>query len=463
MENTYTNLMTNTSKDVFIPKVPSVLGAMLMSKVSRQKEGFREDLIHMVESDMINLPKEDIYQQFEHSYVVANGFMEKWGVNYGHSSIKELDHLQMCIENKSRWFTERIETLNNNAFWSYIEYSQRYNPPKDYVTPKELEGSQTLTKEYTAFTQARFKDYERMMVLMRKVLTDKFPHMKKGDVEKLAFENARNVLPLSVKSNMGIAVNLRAFCDGLSELFSHEGLCQEAVDTAEEMKNEGAKVSYGMVKHVEPTAFGKSRIQGSFKRKHPTIKPRQIYDRPVVVVEGAVEWTHEDQEAAGDLALMSRFDDLPKTFKEKGLSVDLLTSEGCHHQLIRHRAFQIQPYFPDVDYGLMLPPELVEHSDTPEGKEAKEILIRAYQESCDLSDRFKDAGLQTITPYVILNANNRPSRFFGNLYAMSHFITLRADAHAQDEIRFVVQALEEAYVPWEKAVTGLRMNRMEKK
>jgi len=461
---TYSNLMTNDDKDVFIPLVPSVLGAMLMSKVSRQKEGFREDLISMVENDQVSLPDENFLEQFKNSFVVANGFMEKWGVNYGHSSIKELDHLQMCIENKSRWFTELVEALHNNQYWSYIEYSLRYNPPTEYVVPAELDNHPKLKKQYIDFCDMCFDVYKELMVILEDVLAEKYPEEKASAIKKLAFENARNVLPLSVKSNMGLSTNLRAFCDGVSELFAHGVYNDEIKETATAMKEEGEIVSPGMVKHVQPTKYMQSLVDHFYRIEEvPADERRKVYERPVTKtgeVErlGAVESYPEDV-----LASMARFDELPKAFSKIGKPVTILMSEAGHHQLIRHRALEILPLMPNVDYGLLIPEELVAIKEEVNGQKAIDMMVDVYKKSCDMYDEFLDAELMALSPYVVINANMRKTSFFGNLQGMARFITLRTEEHAQDEIRTVANDLADAYEEFESLFPGLKVNRKDMK
>ncbi len=105
----------------------------------------------------------------------------------------------------------------------------------------------------------------------------------------MAFENARNVLPLSVKSNMGLSTNLRAFCDGVSELFAHGVYNNEILETATAMKEEGEVVSPGMVKHVQPTAYMQAMVDNFYRVEEVSLEDRRkIYERPVTSV-GPVE------------------------------------------------------------------------------------------------------------------------------------------------------------------------------
>lgn len=461
MKKEYRNLMTNTDKDVFIPLGPSVLNAMLMSKVSRQKEGFRDDLIHMVEEDLVNLPETDILSQFKNSFVVANGFMEKWGVNYGHSSIKELDHIQMCLENRSRWFTEIIETLHNNQYWSYIEYSLRYNPPKDFVIPTELDANPELRADYIAFCQFAFSQYEKLQKEFQALLAERYPEESDAAIKKLAFENARNVLPLSTKANMGLAVNLRAFCDGLSELMCHEAYSSEIAETAILMKEEGEIVSPGMVRHADATPYLQSYIDDFYRQVElPENEKRKIHLHPVVTVTGEFNINRiQNMRNVGDLSLMTRFSNVPTTFKTVGKDVSLLMSEACHHQFIRHRTFDYLTYMPNVDFGLLLPPELVHDLDHPLAQSIKKTLIAVYDRSCKIYDQLIAAGFTGLAPYVVINANMRRLDFFGNLFAMTRFITLRTEKHAQDEIREIAHHLDDAYREINDLIPGFKVNR----
>ncbi len=452
------NLMTNHDKDVFIPLVPSVLGAMLMSKVSRQKEGFREDLIHMVEDDLVNLPDKNYFEQFKNSVVVANGFMEKWGVNYGHSSIKELDTLQMCIENKSRWFTELIETVQPSAHMSYIEYSLRYNPPTRYYTPIEFDAQPELKAMYTDFCDDAFFQYHKVNTLFLELFNRRYPDNSARDNKLKAFENARNVLPLSTLANMGMQSNLRAFCDALSELFAHEGLNQEVVDAASLMKTEAEKVSVGMVKHTEASAYQTSFVDAYFTRED-IAAPYKVYEAPVTSVSDAFIGDASLLNRIGDLSKMNRFDELPTAFKTVGKTVDILLSEAAHHQAIRHRAFNFHTKMPDVRYGILMPKEVVKSGDEDITDQIKAIIKDVYQRSIDVYEAIWAAGFKGLAPYAVLNCNMRRLQFFGNLYGMAHFITLRKEKHAQDEIRTIASDLHDGYKDVEAKIKGLRLDK----
>lgn len=453
----YEYLMTSLDEDIFIPTVPSVLGAMLMSKVSRQKEGFREDLIKMVEKDMVNLPKVKMYDTFKSSYVVANGFMEKWGVNYGHSSIKELDTLQMCIERRSRWFTEILETVQASKFMSYIEYSLRYNPPRTYYSPTEFEAHPELLQAYKAFCDYCFDTYYGLKDDFVELFEKRYPKMSAKDIEIKAFENARNVLPLSTHANMGLQSNLRAFCDAISELAAYEGINDEIYSSAMKMKQEAEKVSVGMVRHAEKTPYLESFVRAFYAEEAGERNRRERTE--LGLKTGELLGDVSRIEHYGDLSLMSRFDELPNVFKTVGRNVTAYLSEGCHHQFLRHRAFDFRAHMPNVDYGYINPIES-KLGDQPEIEaEIREKIALCFEKSCEIYDKIKVAGYKYLAPYVVINANARKVSFFGNFYALSHFITLRREPHSQDEIRHFADALYEAFKKDETLFSGLHFDK----
>lgn len=462
------NLFTNTDSDVFIPLVPSVLGAMLMSKVSRQKEGFRDDLIKMVSEDMINIAKDNQLEQFKNSVVVANGFMEKWGVNFGHSSIKELDTLQMCLENKSRWFTEILETLLPAKYMSYIEYSLRYNPPKNYYIPHELQENNTLLQKYKEFSDRCFEVYHEIYHDFYEILKERYAELPERELKLKAFENARNVLPLSTLANMGMQSNLRAFCDALAQLFAHEGFNQEVVDAASSMKREGEKYSVGMVKHVEPTEYLKSFVKDFYKRCDVKT-PYLVFELPYIASSSEISGDIKQLENFGDLSKLGRFDRLPDMFRNIGKYMIGVLSEGAHHQLIRHRAIDFVTYMPDPRFGLVMPYELSKqnprnqnaHRQSSEAQfvqAAREKIMRMYEMSCTLYEEFVQQGYLSLAPYVVINANAREVKFFANLFSMTNFITLRKEAHAQDEIRNFSADLESHLIEFEKLIKNFRFD-----
>lgn len=127
--------------------------------------------------------------------------------------------------------------------------------------------------------------------------------------------------------------------------------------------------------------------------------------------------------------------------------------------MIRHRAFDFSVQLPDTAYGFILPQEMVDAQGTEEAERITAILLGMRDESHELYELFAAAGLLSIAPYVVLNGNARRLPFYANMYGLSHFITLRKEEYAQDEIRSVAGQLERVFTEMEQSLQGFELDR----
>ncbi|WP_047150480.1 FAD-dependent thymidylate synthase [Aneurinibacillus tyrosinisolvens] len=458
------NYVTSTEDNVYaIKNVPTEVVGTVFAKVSRSPRSFRDNLFDLIKEDMLHLPDVDMISMFKQSAAHAGGFMKKWGVDYGHSSIKEHAFAQFCIEGVSRWFTEALETVQSAKWLSFTEFSLRYQKPEDFVVPAELENHPELKERYIAFGNRCFEKYEELVPLFFALIKAKNPDMKDGPAEKLAYENARNVLPLATKSNVAITGNARAISDAIAELLSHEGYNQEFVETAEKVRVHTTEVLPSLISHAEATPYLRSYVADLYRRRTHGANSPAVYNGPFVEVDEApasLPFTStQEGMALGDFSLMNRFSELPATMRAFGKMVAVTCSEGCHHQVIRHRAFDFSVQLPDTAYGFILPQEMVDAQGTEEAERITAILLGMRDESHELYELFAAAGLLSIAPYVVLNGNARRLPFYANMYGLSHFITLRKEEYAQDEIRSVAGQLERVFTEMEQSLQGFELDR----
>lgn len=466
MNKLLANYITSTEDNVYALKnVPSEVAGTVFAKVSRSPKGFRDNLYDLLKEDMLHLPDIDMISMFKQSAAHAGGFMKKWGVNYGHSSIKEHAFAQFCIEGVSRWFTEALETVQAAKWLSFTEFSLRYQKPEGVVVPKELDEHPELKAEYEAFANECFALYEDLVPLFVSLIKEKNPDQSDSAIEKLAYENARNILPLGTKSNVAVTGNARAISDAIAELLSHEGYNQEFVETANKIKTHTTEVLPSLISHTEATPYLKSFIAQFYERKMGQ-EGYPIYNGPFVETDESAQslpFQPSEDLTLGDLAAMNRFSELPGVMRAYGQKVAVTCSEACHHQMIRHRAFDFQIQLPDPRYGMILPKEAVEAVGRPEGDKVVDILVTMAKRSAELYEKFVEKGLGSVAPYAVLNLNARRLPFYGNMYGLSHFITLRKEEYAQDEIRSVATQLEEIFGDMEKSLTNFKLDRHNEK
>ncbi|QYY42273.1 FAD-dependent thymidylate synthase [Aneurinibacillus thermoaerophilus] len=461
------NYVTSTEDNVYaIKNVPTEVVGTVFAKVSRSPRSFRDNLYDLIKEDMLHLPDVDMISMFKESAAHAGGFMKKWGVDYGHSSIKEHAFAQFCIEGVSRWFTEILETVQAAKWLSFTEFSLRYQKPQDFVVPRELDQHPELKEHYITFGKECFRKYEELVPLFFALIKAKHPGMKDSAVEKLAYENARNVLPLATKSNVAVTGNARAISDAIAEMLSHEGYSSEVVEIAQKIRKHTTEVLPSLISHTEATPYLCSYMAEFYQRRVQEPETLPVYNGPFVEVTkdaAALAFTRSDDMVLGDLAKMNRFSELPAIMRAFGKRVAVTCSEGCHHQIIRHRAFDFSLQLPDTRYGLILPQEAVEASGTPEAERIINTLLTMRAESHRLYNELVENGLIGIAPYVVLNANARRLPFYANMYGLAHFVTLRKEEYAQDEIRSVAFQLERIFHDMEHSLPGFEMDRHLKK
>ncbi|WP_027415266.1 FAD-dependent thymidylate synthase [Aneurinibacillus terranovensis] len=460
--NPLNNYVTSTEDNVYaIKNVPTEVVGTVFAKVSRSPKSFRDNLYDLIKEDMLNLPDVDMIALFKQSAAHAGGFMKKWGVDYGHSSIKEHAFAQFCIEGVSRWFTEVLETVQAAKWLSFTEFSLRYQRPEDFVVPKELDDYPQLKERYLAFGERCFEKYEELVPLFFRLIKGKNPDVKDGTAEKLAYENARNVLPLATRSNVAVTGNARAISDAIAELLAHEGFSHEIVETAQKIRTHTTEVLPSLISHTESTPYLRS-YAAAFYRRSDITEGLPVYSGPFVEIKddaGGLPYRNDAGITVGDPFEMNRFSELPSAFRAFGKMVAVTCSEGCHHQMIRHRGFDFQIQLPDTRYGLVLPREVVESVGKPEADAIIDSLLAMRNESHELYEQLWSAGLKGAAPYVVLNGNARRLPFYANMYGLAHFITLRKEEYAQDEIRSVATQLENIYKKEETDLEGFAWDR----
>jgi thymidylate synthase ThyX len=123
------------------------------------------------------------------------------------------------------------------------------------------------------------------------------------------------------------------------------------------------------------------------------------------------------------------------------LSFEAEISASCFAQLKRHRMMTLlaQPY--GIDGGVIIPPSLLEAGLEKQFAEGIRLSHEAARKLAKASP--------LLAPYFLTNAQKRRVRIQMNAREFYHFARLRADSHAQWEIRSLAeQMLEQARKLW---------------
>ncbi len=144
----------------------------------------------------------------------AEKFLDTYYFNYGHKSIADCGHVIMAIE---RWSQLMAEEVEDEQLWDGQEQSTRY---QDFSRPKFFKprGWQEaeLMELYVKTIHQLFTSYHRLSQQAFRYYCFKNPkpdEMKQGDYERAlrarAFDVARYLLPMAVKTNVGQITSIR--------------------------------------------------------------------------------------------------------------------------------------------------------------------------------------------------------------------------------------------------------------
>ncbi len=452
------NYVSNLDSNVYtISKLPEEMIAVVFAYVSRSPKSFRDNLLSVTEEK-------------------ASKFHEKWVLDYGHASVSELAVVHLGIEKVSRLFSSIFERAN--LFYSPIEYSQRYQKPKrfDYYVPEILKQKKysVLLDKYREFHDLSYDIYEQLNDKLFVYLKNKYSKKKETELQKIAFEDARYSLTLSVFTNLGLTSNARAIENALSVLLSSE--YDEVKYIAKKIKSEVRAELPTLVKYADENPYLKDlkrKIEDysetgvsqtskntdeeecikllDYTGKYNQYCRRCVLEKIIrnimyseqqvnhLVIDRVLKDMSEKQLVVLYYNLFSQIgthDNPHNALEEIRYSFELLISEANWHQLLRHRKANFMVQHPSVKNGITVPPNVKEAG-------CEELLFKAANESEKLFDIFQNEGLTNVSHYVVINAHRRRVVLHVSLWEMYHIINLRLSPHAQWDIKDTVMEMVE--------------------
>lgn len=448
-----------------IKNLPEEFVATLFAWVSRSPKSFKEHLQMALKEFDIEVPKQDTFTSLDKK---AKDFHEKWTVGYGHSSVAEHAVAHVGIENVSRLASADLEL--SNTFYSITEYSQRYQKPKrgDWHNPFKKNS-----KEHKEFEQSMnecFDSFEKLIDGVLKDLCQKegIPFKtektetveiirKRKALEKLAFEDARYVLPLAMYTQLGMTANGRAWRDGLAKLETSK--YTEVQDMRKALKEEITKVLPVLLKYADASPYQKKH-QSVIESNFNSTQDDQALQRDVkvlivslerlevlnilalyyvqqsnipysVALNRARELDYEKRNQIIEQLLfdMKHFDTAPEAFKSVNYQVELKVSEANWHQLLRHnRKTDFIFAGPSMQNGLVIPPRI-------KAAGLEHLLVNLHENVFAQYVSFVEKGFDQEADYLVLNAHKRRVVANFDLMEVYHLINLRTSDEAQWDIK----------------------------
>jgi thymidylate synthase ThyX len=475
--------VSNVEGNIYaITGLPEEFIATLFAWVSRSPKSFKEHLKQALQEEEFGI--EGSERKFPQLDEKAKKFHEKWTVGYGHSSVAEHAVAHVGVEKVSRLASSELELCN--TFLSITEYSQRYQKPKrgDWHNPFiNLKGKKeaVLSDKFEEFLNKAFDYFELLIegvythLKKQFVFSDEYKELEeKGDtkaidrklsaLEKLAFEDARYVLPLAMYTQLGMTANGRAWRDGLAKLGVSD--YPEVRQMADDIRTEITKVLPVLLKYATPSDYQKyaaKKAKSIFKpafsieERQPKVRILNIDSEYKALNDIYAIWRvkhcNESYVIASQVALetpldekievvrellheMKHFDTPPEEFHHVKYMVEFLVSEANWHQLLRHNR---KTYFtwnrPTPYFGITIPPRIKEAG-------LSHLVEEIAALSKDLYEIILASDHPELADYVVINAHHRRVVASFDLWEVYHLINLRTSEEAQWDIR---QAFEQLY------------------
>lgn len=385
----------------------------------------------------------------------------------GHSSIAEHAVFNIDILGVSRLLVEEIE---KSRLCSYTEKSQRYVLlDNDFVVPRELKGT-GLEDRFIRTIREQNGFYHELYDKLRAHVFRKHSRLAADPanhnlLEGWAKEDARYIISLATEAQLGMTVNARNLEAMLRRTAAHP--MEEAREFSRRLHEITVEIAPSLVRYGNPTAYeletgplletlARCNIAKWGKKKWDG-KSRSLGKKGNVILYYATPSADEKVIAAllyrssgypiekclNVASLMDAFEkeafikacfrntkshDAPlREFENVDLYFELTVSASCFAQLKRHRMATIhaQDYNPAL--GVTVPRAITETGMTPRFRDIIALSEETYRAIQPVS--------APAAAYVLTNAHRRRVSLKVNAREMYHIARLRADAHAQWDIR----------------------------
>ena len=397
----------------------------------------------------------------------------------GHSSIAEHAIFNLDILKVSRLLVEEIEKFR---LASYTEKSQRYVLlQEDFVIPAEVRKA-GLEEAFTVTIQMQNRFYQTLYERLRPYIFAQNPELAADPTNKLllegwAKEDARYIISLATETQLGMTVNAR----NLELMIRRLAACPliEAHEYSRRLFDATKGVAPSLVRYTEPTAYDletmkdlraqATRIIANMHANFPgdaleidkgmadraasgagttdlfvrLLDATPEADEKVASAllhsashlplahcrEIAERMDRKEKETLIKTALrrMKTYDTAPREFEHVDLLFELTISATCFAQMKRHRmaSLTVQDYDPAL--GVTIPPAVLAIGME---KPFREICART-EDTWEKIRRTAPAA----AAYILTNAHQRRAALRVNARELYHIARVRADRHAQWDIR----------------------------
>jgi flavin-dependent thymidylate synthase len=381
----------------------------------------------------------------------------------GHSSIAEHAVFNIDILGVSRLLVEEIEKFR---LCSYTEKSQRYVLLKDdFVIPGEIQEA-GLEHPFTGMIREQNRFYHELYGRLRSYVFERHSDLasdpgNRSLLEGWAKEDARYIIALGTETQLGMTINARNLELMLRRLAAH-GL-EEARACSRRLYDATKHVAPSLIRYAAATDYDRltrrdlrAKVVSLLANQGPLPAARPA-GQAAVALNGATPQADDQITAAlihsSSCLPMSRclelaagmgtqdktdliktafrhlkaFDPVLREFEHIDLHFELVVSASCFAQLKRHRMATITAQDYDPTLGVTIPPAV-----SAVGMEAPFLEITARTDA--VHARIRQA-VPEAAAYILTNAHRKRVALKVNARELYHIARLRADRHAQWDIR----------------------------
>jgi flavin-dependent thymidylate synthase len=385
----------------------------------------------------------------------------------GHSSVAEHAVFNIDVIGVSRLLVEEIEKFR---LCSYTEKSQRYVLfDKDYVIPEEIkQAGETGLFVETVNRQNAY--YHELYEKLRPYVFDQNKSLAENPanrsmLEGWAKENARYVISLSTETQLGMTINARNLELMLRRLMALP--LAEGQEYSQKLYAATKDIAPSLIRYTEATDYDRLtrldlRMQAAyFSKKYPVteivkktpavqltyVTPEADIKTAAALIFSASGLNYEQSlEQAGELTSrekktffkiafehMQSHDVALRELENIDLQFDLIMSASCFAQLKRHRMATIIAQDYDPGLGVTIPKSVLAIG---EKKRFLEIMKLTHQAYAQIKKKASPAAF-----YVLTNAHRKRVLMKLNARELYHLARLRADEHAQWDVRNLANAM----------------------
>lgn len=389
----------------------------------------------------------------------------------GHHSVAEHAVFNFDIIGVSRLALEEIEKFR---LVSYTEKSQRYVTLKgDYLLPEEIDDN-ALKQRFTDTLELQNDFYKNAYQRLKEFIFNKYPEQTRDKagrkvLEGWAKEDARYILALATQGQVGMTINAR----NLEHLFRRFALSQrrEVREIGRIMYQQILEVAPSVILFPEPSAFEKSMHEtaGRFITDLPRTPspPANTPNQPTILhytentddialaalIAVANRYDFNDTlQAVGQMPFQQKqelftelfctmefFDSPPREFELPDITFQAIISASNFAQLKRHRMATLLSGDYHIDFGCVVPENI---AAVGLENHFKDIIAKTDETYRTLREDYGSAA-----DYILTNSHCRQVVMKMNMREMFHFIRLRADHHAQWDIRALAHNVLEKIKP----------------